>query len=615
MGETDEDDNEQQFLSLPNEILVFIISFLACARDLVKLRYVSKRIRYVCETPSLWRKIVWKRFEVREVCGIKEVFKECGIYIKKLLFTDHVTVPSTKLATIVRYCLNLVELRLSTMLNNKEVKRAISPMENLQSLDIIYRDASIHGLLTICDQHGLKEVTIRMAKAANITALFKDWGANKLTPKVLNIYCTGGNFMKPLIECMLMCKNRSIGSYFRVYRYREVPMNLSPQLPIFQLQLDPSCPLPFVKLSDCRVYGLEDYILLLTNHMYTCDTTGDTKKICMATVFREDVIDQNIEPKYGVISFNFITHFNAMYCDELVHSGHLEQLAVACPNLLELNLRNNVNCLKSLNGLSAIATHCKHLRGLNLLFISAIYVENQVKLWEILSGKLKLIYLAIDLCALMPDKQATEEIVNLYQKCSSLKALEIKYCENCHEHQSFSLLAKFSSLLHLLINTLYFNHPTAVTDIISACTTLRFLIYSTNSNFDLSSSLMLNSHSLEELHLDVIEVDIPDIFMEYVSCHGGLVHVFMTVNLVTTSGVEILVQNSPKLISFYITSTRIYDSSGDQANLQYFKRMLKKKHGNRQLFTSNSFNVTADHEEVNNLIIFKNTCTQLNSVW
>ena len=36
---------------------------------------------------------------------------------------------------------------------------------------------------------------------------------------------------------------------------------------------------------------------------------------------------------------------------------HLEQLAIACPNLQQLNLKENVNCLKSLQGLRAIATH------------------------------------------------------------------------------------------------------------------------------------------------------------------------------------------------------------------------------------------------------------------
>ena len=41
-------------LSLPVEIVVYIISFLPMARDVVKLQYVSTTLRAVSKTPSLW---------------------------------------------------------------------------------------------------------------------------------------------------------------------------------------------------------------------------------------------------------------------------------------------------------------------------------------------------------------------------------------------------------------------------------------------------------------------------------------------------------------------------------------------------------------------------------
>ena len=56
-----------------------------------------------------------------------------------------------------------------------------------------------------------------------------------------------------------------------------------------------------------------------------------------------------------IASLNFVTHFDALFCQ--LHSGHLEQLAMACPSLLELNLRKNVNCLKCLQGLHVISDH------------------------------------------------------------------------------------------------------------------------------------------------------------------------------------------------------------------------------------------------------------------
>ena len=68
-------------------------------------------------------------------------------------------------------------------------------------------------------------------------------------------------------------------------------------------------------------------------------------------------------------------HFDAS-SNKSVHCGHLEQLALACPNLLELNLEGNSNCLRCLQGLLT------SLRGLNLSGISVIAVESRVQLWQ-----------------------------------------------------------------------------------------------------------------------------------------------------------------------------------------------------------------------------------------
>ena len=43
---------------LPNELLVYIFSFLPTTRDIVKLRYVSLKIRSISETPSLWNNVL-----------------------------------------------------------------------------------------------------------------------------------------------------------------------------------------------------------------------------------------------------------------------------------------------------------------------------------------------------------------------------------------------------------------------------------------------------------------------------------------------------------------------------------------------------------------------------
>ena len=61
---------------------------------------------------------------------------------------------------------------------------------------------------------------------------------------------------------------------------------------------------------------------------------------------------------------------------ENVISNHLQQLAVACPNLQQLHLQGNVNCLKDLQGLQAIVDKCKNLKSLNLAEIDVSQVES-----------------------------------------------------------------------------------------------------------------------------------------------------------------------------------------------------------------------------------------------
>ena len=90
-------------VTLPNELLVHIISFLTCVRDVVKLRYVSRRFLSICETPLLWRELIWPHFDIHEKHCVKNVLKSCGKYVKRLSFPDHV-VPT--LLKSLRHCNN-----------------------------------------------------------------------------------------------------------------------------------------------------------------------------------------------------------------------------------------------------------------------------------------------------------------------------------------------------------------------------------------------------------------------------------------------------------------------------------------------------------------------------
>ena len=90
-----EEGTSRNLLSLPVELLVYIISFLPTIRDKVKLRHVSRRLRLVSETPSLWSDFVWPLYDWQEEHSVMNVLKACGNYIKHLIFPDYVPGQST----------------------------------------------------------------------------------------------------------------------------------------------------------------------------------------------------------------------------------------------------------------------------------------------------------------------------------------------------------------------------------------------------------------------------------------------------------------------------------------------------------------------------------------
>jgi len=613
-----------KLLALPIELLVYMITFLTCARDMVKLRYVSRRMRSVSETPLLWRKFIWPHFDTREERCVYSALKSCGQFIRRLSFPDHpdhVTIEPNKVASMLRQCTNLVELRLTTSkLSCDQLEKAIKLMGSLQILDILWTGSQIHSLLVICNR--LKEVSIRM-KCLDINKALFDWTTNGLLPRRVNIFCDRfysiaaltrqWSAVVDLPKLAAVCDM----SYFKVYRYRKVPMDLSLPLPSFQLQFGHSSTLPFVKPGKYGLLGIEDHLLLLTDYNNTYDGKMFYKARAMLNNEFGNTIIQDSGPNSllnNVNNLTFITHFNVSYCR--LHSGHLEQLAMACPNLLELNLQSNVNCLKKLQGLHTVATCCQHLKGLNLLFISAHDLESHVQLWEILV-KLKLTYLAIDSCVLLPheiDDHALKTIGSLYQKCSDLKALEFDYCVDCKrsdKHGDCLLLSNFPSLVHLLANT--FTHPSAMRDIFNGCTQLKFFIYSSSISFD-SSDLVLNCN-LVELDFDSLSVDISDSFMESISSHGGLIHVVIRARSVTSDGIAALIENSPKLMICNVSAKYVNASVDARLKLRDFKAALKKKFYNRKLFSCGSYFLTRNRGEIINFSLMIRNNTELTSVW
>jgi len=313
-------------------------------------------------------------------------------------------------------------------------------------------------------------------------------------------------------------------------------------------------------------------------------------------------------------SLDLVTEVDLTY-SEFLHPGHLEQLAITCPNLERLNIQYNVECLRNLQGLRMIASQCKKLRGLNMTCIPIANVQSQIELWRILAD-MKLTYLNIHVCFFHPvtkNSSYEEQIIELFQKCSDLKALQLddyfcnSMCQICSKCDvNWMLLSHFPKLKYC---TLVGNQSDFVEEVINSCKDAMVLLLHSSKCLNLNSSI--RSTNLQQLSLQSECTNIPAIFLESVSFHGGLVHVIFSVLAISVQGIVNLVLNSPELLNLNIYAYQFVCDQHGLLTINSFKSTLKKKCNNAKLFTVGCFTVKHHY-----LIPCNSVCgTDLFSLW
>ena len=598
----DQDKSHVNLLMLPTELLVYIISFLSSLHDKVKLRYVSRWLRYVIDhegTPSLWREFVWPYCDSREECSVKEVLKVCGQHIKVLSF-PYSRVTSTRLVEMLQYCSNVQHLSLpSTKLDPKQLRMAIHHMGCLQTLEVwVNGDSDIKQLLLNTGQ--LREFTIiSLDRYCNHNSfcpelsIVKRWNESQFRPPNLNVTVLTDLVWstEELMDYATQLTTIPTGTTanFKLYiRSSKVPLNFSPTLPYFQLKVEGSgqVTIPYVKLRDFGILGLSNDVMLMTHCQY-----GGRTLYMVRYVYYNYIVNKIMDSTYFVRCGNLscATHFYLFQCFSLC-SGHLQQLAIACPNLQRLNLQDCYDCLESLQGLQAVASHCHNLQGLNLLGICVTKVEDQIQLWEILSN-MKLTHLGVAFCVLTPEAANKEKLICLYQKCWTNRGIQCSYSlECCLKHSTSEdvlMLSYFPSLNYIYLDLCPdLTPPTIVQDVINNCAELN--LFYCDCSYHLSLNLSHNNHNLQQLYIHSPNTDVPDHFMTSVSAHGGLVHVVMRIGYLTFGGITSLVRNSPKLITLHLC---VHHEVG---NVENFNASLKKLFWNRKLFTIGHYKVDID---------------------
>jgi len=581
MDQDHNDFNEESFFNLPAELLIFIISFLSSVNDLVSLTYVSRWLKCVIEgTPSLWRECVLSYYDSCEECRMKEVLKVCGQQIK-VLFFPFSRVPPT-LVEMLQYYSNVQHLSLpSTKLRSRQLRRITKAMQHLETLEFKirydwdeerwYSDGRQGKALEKNDKKAEKVLSytghlkeIRIISELKIEKLFTYWRNNQFRPP--NCSIISNRSFEHLLKYAAQQYHNPTGTTasFRVFKLHSKAFTP----PVLELQIEVSGQIttPCVKLNDFGILGLENDLAVMTDYQYNGQKPpGDSYGLRLYSFSK-----LRFAPNVKQSNLQYATNFELYQCS-FVNSGHLEQLAVACPNLQRLNLEDSFYCLESLQGLRAIASHCHNLQGLNLLGICTRKVEDHFQLWEVLRD-MNLTKLGVEYCMFRSKAAMRDKLTCLLKSCLSIKAIECKYNKECYYFymggSAISVLPCFTSLHYCFLNDL----PTASMDVINDCKKLRHVRIFV---WELSLSLA-HIHNLQQLCIQTTRNDLPDDFVTSVSAHGGLVHVVIDVPSLTTEGIISLVENSPKLITLFLTTSQIIFEKCFISTLQkmFYKRKL-----------------------------------------
>jgi len=573
---------------LPVELLFLLLSYLPALRDRLALRSVSKRFRSICKAPSLWHSFVWPSYDRRDELCVSSVLKCCGEHVKVLSFPDHVT-PVTSLIKMLNYCSNVIVLNISTTkLGHEQLRYVLNHMKCLRKLDIKWNFQVWHLLSLTSDHPNLKELTVRVyMRPGDDTEAFissthlwvKQWMAKEFVPQNVYFINAGLGWQYSLLVSELLRVwlklngNSPTGCTGFLKYYNKKWLNLYPNIPEFELEFGQTAVLPMVKISHFGVLGLEIDWSLVTK----CVSGSETfyKAACISPAWLVE------NSKFSYVDspiLKCVVHLDLSCCGDML-SGHLEQLAISCPNIQQLNLQHNQDCLKSLQGLQAVATCCDNLQGLNILGVTL--VENQVQLWQILS-EIKLTHLAVDLCIVEPvGNTDRNKLIELYKKFVSLKALEFcssstsYYCVECDSNRDKGwLVTSFPFLEFCLIYDIHF---LVVQDIIESCTELK---YFNCSGICGDMLLPVCRCSLQQLDIDSEELELPDEFMSTISANGGLVCVLLNVGIVSIESITVLVENSPDLLMLHVSGVSFEE---------HIIISFKEKFCQRKLFTRGSF--------------------------
>ena len=375
-------------MNLPTELLVKILSYLPIC-DKITTQHVSGRFKDVSATPSLWREFLWSEYEPRKMCIVTNILKAHGKHVRRIFFPAHVT--PAKILEMACYCANVTHLRLpkNTQLSLDHLEEIADTITQLQQLDVFTSDIKcvqpaqfdhkevIIRFLEVTATR-VKNLVLRIDQSINQSINHQSFDQLRFCDpvsvlRILEKSCNEGQPLPSTISLLINLDYLNISSsilefwlpssytlaLFEIYLYDIdiVTMDLHPSIPLRKFQFGPAATPPLIKLSDHGILGLEYDIVYLSDYDHYGEVRHSTTPKYQDLYAVKEQHLHCITNLYSVSNVDFSHNISA----NNIYPGHLEQLAIACPNLQRLDLMNVERCLQSLQGLHAIVDLCQNL--------------------------------------------------------------------------------------------------------------------------------------------------------------------------------------------------------------------------------------------------------------
>ena len=585
-------------LNLPDEILLFIISFLP-SRECLSVKSTCRRLQVIASDPSVWHTTAWQYRGPQDDKQLTQALKLSAPQLSKctlVMVTAYSCSPS-KFLPILRRSSTITSLTIvGCQFTCRQFDAILSSLPRIEEFKVQLSFTSKSAVIDAVEVAShLKSLVIMMPYPVYYSPLDQillAWANGTLfCPPDIGVQFSADIYHKKQLEliaeclCCLILKKEpslpptaislSILSYLllspaphtaRLCIYNSPSAFSSlPEYPSLALEFGPSKP-PIMPVAQLDCIGLEEdeHLFLTGNELNSSDY--------LAVTFYKMPTPHRIPCAVSSIPSS-LTRLFLDQCTSL-NSTSLEAIAEQCPDLIRLSLCGCSSSLMDLGGLAAVAAKCSKLKDLNLLQIHRRSVPCTGLLWEVVS-RMHLTCLAVDACMLrplpdadsrgsagnskrvsrvpIPSLRVTDQIRSSLRAMTSLTALEVNCLRNECLFLSFevSLVSEVSCLEYLRLDNL--SSSLQSLNSFESIQQLKYLYLKKYSpgRLILPSSKTFYS-DLEQLCFDANETTLTLDIITSITSGGKLTHAFLSVRSIDEKCILHFIQNSPQLLVLYI---------------------------------------------------------------